>query len=159
MQVWLVDDERSILESLSIRLSSDEYEVKTFDSLASCEREISSIDNTVIFVLDHDFSNSEIAHLQNGYDLAQVIKSACWTKGVTPIIYLTGRESRENFDNARSELGGLAPDYFISKSQLSSDLLETTIRFYIDRYFNFEVAIEDFGLERAIEIFTDPLPR
>lgn len=160
MKIWLVDDDVKVLRSLKFRLESRAQEVLCFENLISAKLAVDGLatGESVLVVLDHDFSHAG-SDGETGYDFSDYLKRKSWMRFVAPVIYLTGRESRENFISQKVQLAGYAPDVFISKSQLSDNTLETQIDFYRDRIYNFEVAIEDYGLERAIEIFTDPMPR
>jgi len=161
MKIYLVDDEVEVTDSLRFRLENpDRYSVHIFNNLDEAELGILGSDDDELFlvILDHDFA-APTGKLQNGYDLAQEIKSRSWMRGVCPIIYLTGRESEEDFNATRSALAGLAPDEFLSKSSLTGQKLENRIDFYIERLENFWTDIEYFGYERALEIYTDPNPQ
>lgn len=160
MFLYLIDDEIEITSTLSFRLENpDKYNILCFNDMVSASNSIASLKEDEIFlvILDHDFANAN-GELLNGYDLAQEIKSKSWMRGVAPVIYLTGRESEENFNAKARMLGGNAPDEFLSKTMLSGQTLEIRVEFFITRLENFLIDKDEFGLERAIEIYTDPTP-
>ena len=154
-----MDDDVKVLESLRFRLEGYSIPTETFDNLKTAKLAVDGLvtGESVVVILDHDFSHAG-SDGETGYDFAEYLKRTSWMSYVAPVIYLTGRESRENYEVKKSELAGYAPDAFISKSQLSSNALETQLEFYLDRLYNFEVTIEDHGLDRALEIYLDPLP-
>lgn len=160
MILYLVDDEIEITSTLSFRLENPEkYQILCFNDMVSASKSIASLQEDEIFlvILDHDFANSS-GDLRNGYDLAQEIKSRSWMRGVAPVIYLTGRESEENFNSKARMLGGNAPDEFLSKTMLSGQTLEIRVDFFTNRLENFLIDKDEYGLERAIEMYTDPIP-
>jgi response regulator RpfG family c-di-GMP phosphodiesterase len=160
VKIYLVDDEIEVTNALEFRLvDTSRYSLVAINNLEAAEIDILGNEFGVAFivVLDHDFA-APSGKLKTGYDLAQEIKSRSWMKGVSPIIYLTGRESQENFNAQKALLGGNAPDEFISKSNLMSQDLETRLQFHMDRLSNFKIDVDYYGLERAIEMYTDPFP-
>lgn len=157
-EIWLVDDEALILESLEFSISAVRTErIQKFLTLVSARDSLDVAREMLIMILDHDFPSNG-GELTNGYDLADHAKSRYWMRSVLPIIYLTGRESKEGFDAKKFLMGGRAPDFYMNKTELHTNKLEDLIDLLADRLYNFAVTIEDHGLERAIEIFSDPIP-
>jgi CheY-like chemotaxis protein len=157
-EIWLIDDEKLILDSLEFSLAASRSEtIRKFLTLLSAREALDASAQMLLLILDHDFPNAD-SNLSNGYDFADYAKTRFWMRAVLPIIYLTGRESLEGFESKKFLMGGRAPDFYMNKTELHTNKLDELIENLADRLYNFEVAVEEHGLERAIEIFTDPIP-
>ena len=151
-----IDDDKNFLDSLTALLEVSGYKVFTFGSVEMAIEGTKNINDLYVTLLDHDFSLGS-SEGKFGYEFSRHLKRSHWAGFVMPIIYLTGRESREGFNSAVSEFGGYAPDEYFAKSQLASEpgLLQQRIDFYLDRLANFEASAEEHGRDIALGQFSD----
>lgn len=151
-----IDDDLNFLESLTALLEISGYIVTTFLSVEAAIAGTENDRELFVTLLDHDFSLGNTDG-KFGYEFSKHLKRVHWAGVVMPIIYLTGRESKEGFNAAVSEFGGYAPDEYFSKSKLAAQPgeLQKRIDFYLDRLANFEASVDEHGIEIAVGQFSD----
>ncbi len=154
--VVVIDDDLNFSESLTALLRIGGFITEHFSSVEAAINGAGQSEKLFMTILDHDFSVGSQTGLV-GYEFSNFLKKNHWAGKVMPIIYLTGRESKEGFEQAISTFGGYAPDEYIPKSKLASDpgYLETRIDLYLDRLYNFEASVDEHGINIAIGQFTD----
>jgi CheY-like chemotaxis protein len=154
--VWVVDDESQVLESQKAFLGASGFEVATFSNPLEAEEKLPNAAEFLVFILDHDFSMAGMSSYV-GYDFSSKVRSTYFLGRAAPIIYVTGRESRENFQIAKSANPGLVPNIYFAKNELASEpqkLIEALADAY-EYLEELETLIDQHGFETALGIVTD----
>ena len=155
-EIWVVDDEEQVRTSVKDYLEIFGYQVQTFADPVRTEAELALCAKYILVILDHDFSNTE-QPTYTGYDFSKKVKQDYFLARATPIIYLTGRETRANFDKYTAEFPSIVPNVFLQKNEIALDgtLLANTVAAGFKYLENLENSIEEHGLALALEIASD----
>jgi CheY-like chemotaxis protein len=153
-RIVLVDDEVEFVEDLRVLIQALGYDSEAYYSLASAKEGLRGREDDFIVLLDHDF-RAEAGEDEKGYLLARWLRREHRLREILPIIYLTGRESPEDFVKMHQELRLFAPDAYLNKSQLASepDRLPELLSYYDDELDRFQAMREEYGDERARYFF------
>jgi CheY-like chemotaxis protein len=154
--VWVIDDEVQVLESQEAFLGASGYEVITYSNPLDAEKELVTTKDFIVFILDHDFSMAGMSAYV-GYDFSTKVRNSYYLGRAAPIIYVTGRESKENFLIAQSANPGLVPNIYFAKNELAADP-KKLIEAISDAYAyleDLETLIDEHGFEIALGIVTD----
>jgi CheY-like chemotaxis protein len=155
-EIWVIDDEQQVLSSTRTFLEVLGYKVQTFSDPALAEIEIATCKKYVLLIVDHDFSQSEDPNYK-GYEFSRFVKENYFLKRSAPIIYLTGRERKSNFDAQKASFPNIVPNVFLSKSEVALDagLLENSVAAGFVYLEEIENSIDEHGLEIALSIAED----
>ena len=154
--VWVIDDEAQVLESQKAFLGASGFDVVTYSNPLDAEKDLVVTNNFVVFILDHDFSMAGMSSYV-GYDFSAKVRNSYFLGRAAPIIYVTGRESRESFLIAMSTNPGLVPNIYFAKNELAADprrLIEAISDAY-EYLQELETLIDEHGFEIALGIVTD----
>lgn len=154
--VWLLDDELSVLRSLEELLVDAQFSVVTFTDPLVAESQLAECSHFVVFVIDHDFSMTNSSGYA-GYDFAQKARSTHRLRRAAPMIYLTARESQENFFARKALDPSNVPNIFMSKQEQARNpgILKEAVANAQNYLWDLETSIDEHGLSLAIEIATD----
>lgn len=155
-EVWVVDDENQVLEATKGFLEPLGYRVKTFADPTVAQADLRGCKTYILFIVDHDFSHTEDPNY-TGYDFAKFVKESYFLKRATPIIYLTGRERKSNFDIRQKSFPEIVPNVFLSKNEVALDveLLLDAVSAGFAVLETMETSIDEHGLEIALSIAED----
>lgn len=154
--VWVIDDEQQVLDSQRAFLSAAGFKVSTFSNPLEAEECLQTELSFLVFVLDHDFSMIGMASYV-GYNFAAKVRGSYRLGRAAPIIYVTGRESKENFNIESGKNPGLVPNLYFAKNELAANpkkLVEAIAHAYA--YLEeLDDLIDEHGFEIALGIVTD----
>ncbi|OQY29867.1 MAG: hypothetical protein B6244_02605 [Candidatus Cloacimonetes bacterium 4572_55] len=155
MRVIIVDDEVDFGESLQDMIESEGYEVDFYCSIHSAQEALSSLEEPIVVISDHDFGGIEV-----GYDFCKWLREKHPFGLLLPIIYLTGRGSDKDYLNQQQESPFNHPNAFISKDQLSSDddLLPDILSRYSKGFEQIQELFENQSARQALIGFKDMEP-
>jgi CheY-like chemotaxis protein len=126
LHIFMLDDNAEFLEVALIALEQEGFPVSKFLDPVPFIVAISSFDGPVIGFVDHDLGRDMV-----GYDVVREVRTLREDGEFVPLVYLTGRESAENYlSQERNDPFGV-PSMFIPKRDLIQiDLLELTNRLF-----------------------------
>ncbi|MCB4791616.1 MAG: response regulator [Elusimicrobia bacterium] len=121
-KVYIVDDDRDIVDSISIVLKSSGYEVKAQYDEENLIKNVESFGPDLI-ILDVIFPESDSA----GFDMARQLKDSKSTKNI-PILMLSAINEKGNygftFSNRDRDNSYLPVEEFIEKPIMPGDLIK-----------------------------------
>jgi CheY-like chemotaxis protein len=154
MLVVIVDDEVEFAADLAMLVESLGFECEQHHSIRAAREHLVPERREFIAILDHDF-RAGAGEETTGYDLARELRAAHPLGRVLPIVYLSGRETTDNFIARKREMMSFAPDVFIGKFELATkpELLPDVLRYFDDELARFTSMCEQYGEERAFYFF------
>ena len=132
LHIFMLDDNVEFLDVALIALEQEGFPVSKFLDPVPFITSITSFDGPVIGFVDHD-----LGHDMVGYDVVREVRTLREDGDFVPLIYLTGRETDENYlSQERRDPFGVPSMYIAKRDLIQTDLLELVNRLlsqYLDQ--------------------------
>ena len=153
MKVYIVDDDQRFADEIADNARDFGHDVAVHLSPETAWQELQDDQRMdVLVLLDHDFHG-----VAKGYELCSKIRRSHPLGLLVPIVYLTGRETREGYLDHYAGEPILSPSLYLDKGALTrrTELLPQLLRRFGEQFAQLLELADDQAARRALISFRD----